>query len=297
MSVSLFCDHITVLDIAYFDKNKGLVGDSYHVNVEFLGSPNGEGILIDFSQAKKQVKGLIDEVCDHRFVLPAGLAQAKEDRFYLEYSFGSSPNSLFYEGPLQAICEIPFSYVSKEHIASFLESKLIEYFGSKFEQIKITLEDENLFDQPILNYTHGLKQHYGNCQRLFHGHKNSIDIWVNEEKRADLESWIVRDHLKANIHFCIAENVKNLEEVYPHLNGLNYGIPKDLSLIEIEYTSSQGHFRAQLPGDMVYILPIESTVENLSTHLAEIIKTKLNTKDKVKLKAYEGISKGAISYL
>lgn len=295
MIVSLFCDKITVLDIAYYDKALGLVGDSYHVNVEFLGNTDEEGILIDFSHAKKKVKSLIDEICDHRFVLPKGMARVIDNTFKLEYSFGSDNKSLYYEGPKEALCEIPFQYVSKEHIASYLEQELNNFFGSKFDQIKIALESESLDQKPILSYTHGLKQHYGNCQRLFHGHKNSVDIWVNNEQRKDLESYLVRDCFKANIHFCLKENIHNLEEVETYLQD-SYGTPDNCPFVEIRYTSSQGDFRALLPSEMVYVLEDESTVENLSAHFAKLIRNKIGGTDKIKIKAYEGIAKGAISY-
>lgn len=297
MNVSLFCDKITVLDIAYYDKAKGLVGDSYYVNVEFLGNTDEEGILIDFSHAKKQVKSVIDEICDHRFVLPKGLAQITGDQFQLEYNFGSESRSLFYSGPLQALCEIPYQYVSKENIACFLEDELNKHFGLKFDQIKITLDDEVLPNKPILSYTHGLKQHYGNCQRLFHGHKNSVDIWVNGEVKPELESYLIRDCFKANIHFCLKENIVNIEEVEKSLPDQKYGIPSSCPFVEIKYSSSQGEFRSVLPSEMVYVLEQESTVENLSSHFAHILREKIGGNEKIKVKAYEGIAKGAISYI
>lgn len=296
MSISLFCDHISVLDIAYFDKTKGLVGASYQVNVEFVGKPDEEGILIDFSLAKKAVKNIIDEICDHRFVLPKGMAKLTEDRFQLELSYGAKSQQLYYEGPRQAICEIPSQYVSTNHIASYLEQEMSNHFGEQFEQVKIQLEEANLGSKPILNYTHGLKQHYGNCQRLFHGHHNSVDIWVNEESRSDLESWLVRDHLKGNIHFCFVENIVNKEQVLDSLEG-EYGIPNKCPFVEIKYQGNQGMFRSILPSEEVYVLPIESTVENLSSHFAKVIQSKTGPKDRIKVKAYEGINKGAISYI
>lgn len=296
MSISLFCDHISVLDIAYFDKTKGLVGASFQVNVEFVGKPDDEGILIDFSLAKKAVKKIIDDICDHRFVLPKSMAQIQDDRFQLELSYGVKNQQLYYEGPTQALCEIPAQYVSSNHIASYLEQEMSNHFGSQFEQVKIQLEEVKLGNKPILNYTHGLKQHYGNCQRLFHGHHNSVDIWVNEEPRPDLESWLVRDHLKSNIHFCFSENIINKEQVMASLPD-DFGIPTKCPFVEIQYQGNQGMFRAVLPSEEIYVLPIESTVENLSSHFAKVIRSQTSPKDRIKVKAYEGINKGAISYL
>ena len=295
MSLSLFCDHITVLDIAYFDAARGLVGASYHVNIELLGSTDDEGILMDFSKAKKAIKSRIDEICDHRFVLPQGLAKWTDSGFSLELSYGSDPKHLYYEGPRQALCEIPYPYISKSHIASYLEQELQSFLGDHVKEVRVKLEAENLGEQPLLHYTHGLRQHYGNCQRLFHGHQNSVRIWVNEQARPDLESWLIRDVLRSNIHFCWRENLVQPESVLKHLAQARQGIPFGAGPIEIAYTGNQGFFRAFLPADEVYILNDESTVENLSLHFAHIIKDKIGDHQRVRVKAFEGIQKGAIS--
>jgi 6-pyruvoyl-tetrahydropterin synthase len=297
MNISLFCNNITVLDIAYYDKTKGLVGASYKVNVEFVGQPDSEGILIDFSKAKKAVKNIIDDICDHRFVLPQGLAKHQDSKFSLELHYGSQDQALYYEGPSQALCEIPFKYVSKAHIASYLEMELGKHFGNKFDEVKIELEEDDLKGKPLLSYTHGLKYHDGNCQRLFHGHHNSVDIWVNGESRPDLENWLIRDCFKSNVHFCTFENIVNKDDLEPELIESQFGQTKTNKPIEVKYQSSQGEFKALLPSGLLFIIPTESTVENLSAHFARMLQNKLEGENKILVKAYEGIAKGAISYL
>ena len=44
---------------------------------------------------------------------------------------------------------------------------------------------------------------------------------------------------------------------------------------------------------MCYLMQTESTVENLSIHFAQVVKSKLKQNDQVEAIAYEGIAKGA----
>ena len=57
------------------------------------------------------------------------------------------------------------------------------------------------------------------------------------------------------------------------------------------YHAQQGEFVISLPSDKVFIMPVESTVENIANYLASIISQE-NQLDIV-VKAYEGLDKGA----
>ncbi|MFK8138944.1 MAG: 6-carboxytetrahydropterin synthase [Bdellovibrionales bacterium] len=291
MSISLFYKNLTIIDYAYFDKERGVTGDSLIANVELVGMPDQEGIIFDFSKAKKAVKNIIDDICDHRFVLPEGLAQKNGESFQLEFSFGADNKSLFYSGPLEALCEIPNSSISKNNISSFLEKAILEKMPPNIDAVKIHLEEQYIpKNKAFYHYTHGLRDHFGNCQRLFHGHKNVVDVLVNGKERPDLEAWISQELVKGSIHFCFSENVTNIPNIPT-------GICSEHELIEIQYKSSQGQFKACLPGSMVYVMDTETTVENISLHLAKVIQNRIGSEERVELVAYEGIAKGAISRL
>lgn len=304
MKISLFYDHVTVLDYAYLDDHLGLVGDSLHVNVEFIGSTDNEGVVFDFSYAKKKVKELIDLHCDHRLVVPQGLVKWAQERGELTYCYGQNDSELIYSAPLEAFCEIPSRHINKQTLSTYLEDLIRPQLPENISSLKISLLDEEKIieregrpTKACFHYTHGLKDHYGNCQRLFHGHKNTVDVWVNGELRSDLEKLLARDYFLGNIHFCYRDNVVNGEEVDKALAGGHFGIPRELPFVEIKYTSLQGEFYARLPGKSVYILDIESTVENLSTHFAQLVKSLARPGDLVQVRAYEGIAKGAVSTL
>ncbi len=284
---SLFYKHLTLLDYAYFNKRDGARGNSLIVDVEFIGQLDQEGILFDFSQSKKAVKKIIDEVCDHRLVLPQGMLIQEGDKaiFNCKTYFGP----LMYEAPSQAFCEIEGDPSSYRVIAQYLERELLPRLPDNLEDIKLTLREEPLssFDS-YFHYTHGLRSHYGNCQRLFHGHRNTLVIEVNGQRRRDLEKEISRELFKGSVHFCYFDNVVNKNDY-----DLKLGRPSSSKPVEIVYKGNQGEFRGTLPAEMVYFLPMETTVENLSQLFYDLVRQEVSADDKICVSAFEGIAKGA----
>ena len=59
----------------------------------------------------------------------------------------------------------------------------------------------------------------------------------------------------------------------------------------MKYTAQQGVFAISLPSSSVFVMPVETTVENIAIFLASLI-SKNNQLDVV-VKAYEGLNKGA----
>jgi 6-pyruvoyl-tetrahydropterin synthase len=297
MKISLFYKNVTVLDYAYLDDHRGVVGDALKVHVEFIGKTDEEGVVYDFSYAKKKVKEIIDRDCDHRLVVPKDLVEKIDgDRIRFNYSFGLSDMPLEYECPSEGVCELPSFHVNKATMASHLENLILKEMPETVSAIKLTLEDESLDEgKPTFHYTHGLKEHYGNCQRLFHGHKNTVDVFVNGKERRDLEEYLATELFQNSIHFCKWENVQNKEEILPLLkNQSPVGRFSQIPRVEIAYTSGQGNFKGSLPGAEVFLMTEESTVENLSMLFAKIIKEKVGD-ERVMVRAYEGVAKGAIS--
>ena len=304
MKISLFYKNVTVLDYAYLDDHLGVVGDALKVHVEFIGKTDDEGVVYDFSYAKKKVKEIIDRDCDHRLVIPKGIAQNNgQNCSKLEYKYGLNDDVISYQCPEEGLCELPFHHVDKTTISAYLEEIILKEMPETVTAVRITLEDENfgLIDgkvKPTFHYSHGLKEHYGNCQRLFHGHKNTVDVFINGRESYEMEDYLATELFKNNIHFCKWENVQNKEEVLGFTKGdIPLGRVGELPKVHIAYESGQGHFEAELSGKEVFFMEEESTVENLSMLFARLIKEKVGPTKTVMVRAYEGVAKGAITTL
>jgi 6-pyruvoyl-tetrahydropterin synthase len=298
VKISLFYKNVTVLDYAYLDDHRGVVGDALKVHVEFIGRTDREGVVYDFSYAKKKVKEIIDRDCDHRLVVPEGLAQESgEGNISFSYAYGLSEEKVMYECPEQGICVLPFKHVNKATIQTYLETTILKEMPETVSAVIITLEDEELPEgKASFHYTHGLKEHYGNCQRLFHGHKNTVDVKINGLAAPEFEDYLATELFKNSVHFCKWENVVNKEDILKYCDeAIPRGRFPQVPVVEIAYTSEQGTFKGQLPGRAVFMMEAESTVENLSMLFAKIVKEQVDFEDIVEVRAYEGVAKGAIT--
>jgi 6-pyruvoyl-tetrahydropterin synthase len=285
-SVSLFVKEITVLDYAYLDPARGALGGSLDIDVEFIGGLDEEGVVFDFSHAKKAVKTVIDELCDHRLVCPSSSIVSNRDGLVeLEFHYGEG-FSLRYHCPEEAVCILNQSCVDIQGMMSYLEAEAMKVMPENVQKIVLHAREESLNGAPEYRYTHGLKQHYGNCQRLLHGHRNRIDVELEGERSLELEKRIAEEW--NDIHLAFPENCP--------AQDLKMGVRQShLKTVHVIYTSSQGKFEGWLPGESVYIMPYETTVENISRHLCEKVASSYQEEKEVKVWAYEGIRKGSLS--
>jgi 6-pyruvoyl-tetrahydropterin synthase len=274
-SVTLFYKHLTALDFAYWDQSNGPMGESYWVNVELSGQTDHEGVIFDFSLAKKAIKDIVDRFVDHCLVVPSHLVEKLGSRYLLKQQ------NFFYEAPSEAFALIEENTYSPEALEAHIAHLILTHMPKNIVGVKVILEREYLPSESLsFQYTHGLKMHYGNCQRLLHGHRNTLEIWVNEVKRPDIEKTLISNHWNESVHFVLDKNIVN-----------NTG-----SEIEVAYTSSQGLFTATIPSSQAFILPHETTIELLSDYFASmVVDLFCKPNDVVKVIAYEGMAKGAIS--
>ena len=68
--MKLFVNDLTVMDFSYLCPQRGMVGESWIVDVLLDGALNDESMVQDFGIVKKQLKRLIDDYVDHKLVVP-----------------------------------------------------------------------------------------------------------------------------------------------------------------------------------------------------------------------------------
>ena len=285
-TVHLFVRELTVLDYAYFDPQHGPVGGSLDVDVTFVGDLDEEGVVFDFSRAKKAVKKVIDDGCDHRLVVPKKWVTPCEDgRLEFKASYGDG-KTFTYRCPEVGLCILDVDVITTEVMRDHLEMEVMKVMPENVDLVELQFREEELGHSPSYRYTHGLKQHYGNCQRLLHGHRNRVDVFVDGERAIELESKI--SELWKNIHLAFPENIKNENIIIGQRQS-------HLDRVHLSYTSNQGQFDLDIAGHEVYVMPYETTVENIARHLRDTVQSWVAPTAKVQVFAYEGIRKGAHS--
>ncbi|MFP3978052.1 MULTISPECIES: 6-carboxytetrahydropterin synthase [Marinobacter] len=277
----LFVDNLTVIDFAYLDPARGLVGESWIADVVLGGELDDQGMVFDFSNVKRTIKRIIDERVDHRLVIPRGYEglswnQDTPDTFTWALTDGSH---IVHRSPDEAVVWLSADRVIPSAVAALLERELLAVLPSNVTSVQINLREEVL-EGAYYHYVHGLKKHLGNCQRIAHGHRSPIRIDRNGKRDGELErSWA---KLWQDIYVGSEEDV-----VRRHVeDGVAY--------ITFEYESNQGEFALTLPEARVYMMNTDTTVEFIAAHIADALKAKFPS-DTILVKAYEGVGKGAIA--
>lgn len=278
----LFVDNLTVIDFAYLDPSRGLVGESWIADVVLGGELDDQGMVFDFSNVKRTIKRIIDERVDHRLVIPRGYdglswGQDTPDTFTWALTDGSH---IVHRSPDEAIVWLEAERVARAEVAALLERELMAVLPANVTSVEINLR-EDVIEGAYYHYVHGLKKHLGNCQRIAHGHRSPIRIDRNGHRDQVLErSWA---KLWQDIYVGSEEDV-----VHRHVgeDGIAY--------ITFEYKANQGEFALTLPEARVYMMNTDTTVEFIAAHIADQLKLG-SPSDTILVKAYEGVGKGAIA--
>ena len=278
----LFVDNLTVIDFAYLDASRGLVGESWIVDVVLGGELDDQGMVFDFSNVKRTIKRVIDERVDHRLVIPRaykGLEwnEDEPDSFTWRLTDGTQ---ILHRSPDEAVVWLSSDRVVPSAVARLLEQELRAVLPANVTNVDIALR-EDVIEGAYYHYVHGLKKHMGNCQRIAHGHRSPIRIDRNEHRDRDLENqWAKRWQ---DIYVGSEEDVTQRRVAE---DGTAY--------VTFEYEANQGEFALTLPESRVYMLDSDTTVELIAAHIAGQLKSEF-PEDAIRVKAYEGVGKGAIA--
>jgi 6-pyruvoyl-tetrahydropterin synthase len=272
---SLFVNNLTVIDFSYADFERGLVGESLIVDVELFGELNQQGMIFDFGHVKKSLKKAIDSNCDHTLWLPIamkGLVKQQRDQSTLVSWHTADKDNYNHESPTCALFEIPAEQFDLLIAQSLIEKICLQACPENVTDIKINLRYESISGD-YYHYSHGLKLHDGDCQRIAHGHRSRIEI-LNEN---------IRD-TKAEKYWC-----ERLKDGY--LGNTDDVINSDEQQTTFEYTAPQGLFKLSLPTKQVTLMDRDTTVENIAQYIANESKKIFN--QQLVVRAFEGVEKGA----
>lgn len=281
----IFLQNITTLDFAYLCPERGLLGDSFHVHVDLHGELNEIGFVMDFGPAKRLIKQVIDDQVDHKVIVPGGSANIEKTGFSITTSLGETYR---YEAPASSYLVLPGSKVTEGGLSAFLETACRAVLPKNVRSIKIHLQTDPRFSHEAnFRYTHGLRRHNGNCQRLLHGHRNPIVVHLQDLRSPELELFLAQELEGAHFAHATTLSSTNLNFV---LDRRNFNLKEHGA--EIAYVSDQGEFRALLPADRIILLSEEPSIENIAKFCWQRIQDHKPVQN-LSVTAFEGLNKGA----
>jgi len=308
-SQKLFYKNCTVLDWAYLCPELGPVGDSAYIDVEIESELNEENMILDFSIFKKIVKQVIDNEVDHRLIVKCSDIKPIDNKnkvFQVNYCYGKNKKkAICYTAPREAFFILN---EQSDNIQGALISEIQNVLKVELEKInQIKNNNFRLFvylrreSKPIIfSYTHGLKMHKGNCQRLVHGHRNTVEVFSEGLEDFSAAEFLIKECFSGNVHFSYLENIIN-KELYSELKDPSFfgrlNPIHNIQNIEIAYSSGQGFFSLSIPIEDVYVIPEETTIENLAKYFLLAIRSKRSNLNHLRVIAYEGIQKGSVFQL
>lgn len=281
----LFVDNLTNVDFSFLDPNRGLLGETYLANITLNGELDEQGMVCDFGTVKKVVRNWLDTELDHRLAVPVKSPNItiddEGDFLNIRWQFGTENQFLHTRSPRDAIALVDAEVLTPESVAQWCIYQLKQLFPASVAQLELVFTQEET-PGSYYHYSHGLKKHLGNCQRIAHGHRSRIDIWENGVKSAELEQrWAKRWQ---DIYIGTRSDIK----AEPTYAGIPY--------YEFSYISQQGLFELTIPQTCCYLIDTDSTVEFIAQHFAQATKLERPT-SVIRVKAFEGIYKGAIAQL
>jgi len=290
--MQLFVDDLTVIDFSYLCQQRGIVGESWIVDVLLDGSLNEQSMVLDFAIVKKQIKAIIDDAVDHKLLLPM-----QEPTLTLEASLHHADHqtidfitpraSYHLQSPQCAFAAIDCATITIDSVTTHLTKIILAQLPNNVQGLSLVLRPENIAGD-YYHYTHGLKLHNGNCQRIAHGHRSKIQIFVDNQKNIELEhQWCQRwqdIYIASEADRVAKADIELSSQAEQHLTPDHQFF---------SYTAPQGRFDIAVTANVLDVVDCDSTVELLADFIARQLKKDLPSAT-IKVIAYEGVAKGAI---
>ena len=280
------------MDFSYLCPERGMVGESWIVDVILSGDLNEESMVLDFGKVKKQLKQLIDEYIDHKLLVPVEHKYScvehdeKSDRVKVDF-IRPDNKSIHLNCPAEAYAFVYSENVTMPSVSDYLKDVIATHLPENVAGIELILRAE-VINTPFYHYTHGLKKHDGNCQRIAHGHRSKVVVFENQQESIKWqEYWAER---WCDIYIGSNEDIVDISET---VFSLLYPDPSQHHVFA--YESSQGRFELAIPKAESEMIDTDTTVECLAQFMADEHK-RLNSSSEFKVLAYEGVGKGAIAF-
>ncbi|MDF1763944.1 MAG: 6-carboxytetrahydropterin synthase, partial [Oleibacter sp.] len=261
----------------YLDFERGLVGETWWASAILEGAMDEQGMVCDFGTVKKVLRTWLDNELDHRLLVPRfapGITiQENQDSIYLFWS--TAVGNIEMTAPTQAVTLIDSAYIDSDSVAQWSIQQLHHHFPDTIDQLTLDFIAENIKGE-FYHYSHGLKKHNGNCQRIAHGHRSRIQIWLNGDRSEDEESYWA--NLWQDIYIGSREDLTNQND----------------HSMTFKYRAQQGDFTLSVPTKKCYMMETDTTVEFIASHLASAIKNRYPDAS-VTVRAFEGVNKGAMA--
>jgi 6-pyruvoyl-tetrahydropterin synthase len=297
-SSTIFLNDVTRIDCAIFDPSKGILGQTWRIDVALTGQMGANGFVFDFSQLKKLARQVLKSSVDHSLVIPINsqavqYKTAERGECWMMRSKSLKSNELAeweYKSPPGAVFGARSVAVSRQVVEQEVARTLRHRLPAEITQVVVALREEDVDPtEATFRYTHGISGHEGMCQRLMHGHRCRLQVYVGDERRPDLEHYVARDVLGANVHMATPSQLRGGALPAVGTRG------KTAAPVTLGYEAPQGYFEATLPANRIFVVEQETSVECIARELARLVKREESTAEKVRVVCYEGIDKGAIA--
>lgn len=273
----LFVDNLINVDFSYLDHTRGLVGETWLASAALDGALDEQGMVCDFGIVKKTLRNWLDSELDHRLLVPVQSPhlelQRSDDKLSLTWTLADG-GQITVSGPEQAFALVEAEEIFEESVAAWCVTQLDSAFPSSVARLQLRFRSEPI-DDAYYHYSHGLKKHDGNCQRIAHGHRSRIQIFIDGTRDPDWEArWAERWR---DIYLGTNEDL---------VSGSNSG------QFKFAYRARQGEFTLGLPASRCELVQCDTTVEQLAQYIAGTIAAEEPGRI-VRVRAYEGLGKGA----
>ncbi|MFG6667340.1 6-carboxytetrahydropterin synthase [Halomonas sp. HNIBRBA4712] len=271
--MALFVKQLSHIDVSLWCPQRGLVGASWQVDACLEGELGEDGMLFDFGRVKPFIKKSLDAGVDHTLLMPTRAVGVSIEECVEGLCIRTTaPYPIEVRGPARAFTLVDVEHIEPAALAVSLGEELTRTCPENVERVSLTLSNE-VIDGAAYGYSHGLKRHDGNCQRIAHGHRSRLEILQHGERQPALEArwaaWLDNRYL-----------LERADIVY-----------QDEQTLACRYEAGEGRFALSLPLERCAVLDTPTTVENIARWLAERIARETQTPTRVN--AFEGFNKGA----